>query len=90
MDDIFVSGTKQEPRGRDDKADGENHKEGASKGRERKEESQDDGEQPENRSPPRQSTNSEHFQVYGEKRRREKLYNITENQSKSTRSCYNE
>lgn len=36
MDDIFVSGTKQQPRGRDDKADGEMYKKKASKGRKRK------------------------------------------------------
>lgn len=36
MNDIFVSGTKQQPRGRDDKADGENYKKKASKGRQRK------------------------------------------------------
>lgn len=33
MDDIFVSGTKQQPRGRDDNADGENYKKKVSKGR---------------------------------------------------------
>lgn len=36
MDDIFVSGTNQEPRGRDDKADSEKYKKKASKGRKRK------------------------------------------------------
>lgn len=36
MDDIFVSGTNQEPRGRDDKADREKYKKKASKGRKRK------------------------------------------------------
>lgn len=36
MDDIFVSGTNQEPRGRDDKADSEKYKKKVSKGRKRK------------------------------------------------------
>lgn len=36
MDDIFVSGTNQEPRGRDDMADSEKYKKKASKGRKRK------------------------------------------------------
>lgn len=36
MDDIFVSGTNQEPRGRDDKADSGKYKKKASKGRKRK------------------------------------------------------
>lgn len=63
MDDIFVSGTKQQPRGRDDKADGENHKRKKEKAK-----SQDDGEQEENRCQLRQSTNSEQIKVLGEKR----------------------
>lgn len=36
MDDIFVLGTKQQPRGRDDKADRENYKKKASKEKKRK------------------------------------------------------
>lgn len=84
MDDIFVSGTKQQPRGRDDKADRENYKKKASKEKKReKAKSQDDGEQEENRCQPRQSIKSEQIKAYGQKKegKKEKMtkhsHNIT-------------